>query len=154
MLQPSPTWQNWEHSWTFLLRRLTPEITKIICLHVLLSLALFTLILGVFLLVHHLCGIHHAPLLHERCHHSQRAHRILSYCCPQCLPLLYSRPCGAPSMAGQCLTICLAMCLPRAVSFTLCGNCWSLPCLLRRILANCLWLCMCLWVRLCMIIKS
>lgn len=119
----------------FLLRQLTPEITKIFFHNVLLSLVLFTLILGVFLLVHHLCGIHHAPLLHERCHHSQRAHRVFSYCRPQCLPLLYSRACGAPGMAGQCSPICLAMCVPRAVSFTLCATveiclvCWegSLP---------------------------
>jgi len=46
-------------------------------------------------------------------------------------------------MAGQCYPVCLAMCVPRAVSFTLCANCLSLP--LVEIIANCLWLCMCLW---------
>lgn len=113
------------------------------CHNVILSRVLFTLIPGVFLLVHHLCCIHHASLLHEGCHHSQRDHRVLSYCCPQCLPLLYSRPCGAPGMAGQCSPVCLAMCVPRAVSFTLCANCLSLPCRLKLLPIACDCACVC-----------
>lgn len=88
-----------------------------------ITLTLFALFSGVFLLVHHLCGLHHAFLLHEGCHHSQRTHRVFSYSCPQCLSLLCDRPCGAPGMAGQFFSGCLALRLPRAVRFTLCTKC-------------------------------
>lgn len=55
---------------------------------------------GIILPLHHLRGVHHAALQHERCHHCQCAHLLLPHHRAERLPVCNTRGQGAPSLAG------------------------------------------------------